>query len=82
MLTKSDRVKSALALCHAWYAKMDHNIRTLSERIDAMWHEVDYHVDLMEQAELEDDAETATACLERVIHFLMRIEAEANAART
>lgn len=81
MQTKSDRVKIALVLCYQWYERMDRNIRTLSERIDAMWHEVDHFVGLMEQAELEDDAETATFCLERVIHFVTRIQAEAHATR-
>ena len=45
MTTKADRVKAALDQCYTWYEKLDCNIRTLSERIDALWHEVDYYVE-------------------------------------
>ena len=81
MTTKADLVKAALDECYAWYQKLDCNIRTYSERIDAMWHEVDFHIERLEQAEREDDEVAATASLECVIRFVTRILAEAEAAR-
>ena len=81
METKSYRVKAALSLCYAWYAATNDNIRALTERIDALWLEVDHYVNLMEQAEQEDNRETAGACLERVIYFVTRIQAETHALR-
>ena len=81
MTTKADLVKAALDECYAWYEKLDCNIRTYSERIDAMWHEVNFHVKRLEQAEREQNEKAATEALERVIHFVTRILAEAEAAR-
>ena len=80
-MTKVDRVKAALQECYAWYAKMDINIRTKTERIDALWHEVDHYVACIEQAERDNNEEAATVCLAKVIHFVTRIESEAYAAR-
>ena len=81
MTTKADRVKAALDQCYAWYEKLDCKIRTLSERIDALWHEVDYYVEELEQAEREGNEEAAGICLDRVIYFVLRIQQEADAVR-
>ena len=76
MQTKSDRAKAALALCYTRYASTNRDIRTLTERIDALWYEAEHHLGLMKQAERDGDAQAVQHCLERVIYFVTRIQAE------
>lgn len=82
MLTQSDRVKSAIADCDLWYLTRDRNIRTLTERIEAMWFEVEHHVAQMEQAERARDHSAVADNLDRILRYLTRIHAEAEQFRS
>jgi hypothetical protein len=79
MQAQSDRVKAAIALCDEWYATMDYDIRTMTERIDALWLEVEHLLSLMEQAEWENDREATANALERVIYYVTRIQGQVKA---
>lgn len=79
MLAQTDRVKAAIALCDEWYAAMDYDIRTLTERIEALWLEVEHLLSLMEEAERENNKEAATRYLDRVIYYIVRIQSEVKA---
>ena len=82
MPTKSDRVKSAIADCDLWYLSRDRNIRTLTERIEAMWFEIEHHVAQMEQAERARDHEAVSDNLNRILNYLTRIQTEAEQFRS
>ncbi len=82
MPTKTDRVKSAIADCDLWYLTRNRNIRTLTERIEAMWFEVEHHVAQMEQAERERNHEAVANNFDRILRYVTRIRAEAEQFRS
>lgn len=82
MQARSECVKAAIARCGMWYEARDCNIRTLTERIEALWLEVEHLLCLMEQAERENDREAAANTLKRVIHHVARIQGEVAAQGT
>lgn len=81
MPTRSDRVKAAIATCDFWYTRLNYDIRTLSERIEEMWFDVEHHLDLMEQAEQKQAEEEASQHLESIIRSIVRIQAEMRALK-
>ncbi len=81
MQTKTARVRAAIADCEVWYAMRERNIRTLTERINALWIEVEHHICRMELAEEMGMEANADLHLEHILRKLAHIQIQAQEAR-
>ncbi len=73
MLTKTQRVRAAIAACDDCYRAVGGNMRTATERIEELWFEIDDQVDAMERAEAQHDGEAVSKHLSAVVSRLARI---------
>lgn len=81
MQTKTAQVRAAIADCEGWYTARSRNIRTLTEPINALWIEVEYHACRMELAEAGGMDKCADFHLEHILRNVTRIHARAQEAR-
>lgn len=76
MPTRTDQVKAAIAACDFWYMHQNYDIRTLNERIEQLWRDVEFHLNLMEEAETREEEDRMSHHLEEIIQITLRIQQE------
>lgn len=81
MQTITATVRAAIKDCDKWYATRSRNIRTLTEPINALWIEIEYHTRRMEWAEARGMEDSVALHCRHILDYLERIQVQAQEAR-
>lgn len=74
MLTNTQRVKAAIAACDDSYRAIGGDLRTVTERVEELWFEIDDHLETMAVAEIDQNPTIMTYNLAAIVKKLARIK--------